>query len=191
MFQLLLFVFSLVLSFSLFNYHTPTLPSNVANTGVAELPYVIANTPITILVVAIILDAVINVCLYVLLSAWRELPRNKLAYEKELDRQRKKDEDKRAVKEKFKQLKERAEQGKSLTVDEEKWLEKYMGPLWYATLKRNKAEEDTKTYYECNRCSHKSDTEAEAKAHIQIHKAAIKDGINVGYKIKKTGLKNE
>jgi Flp pilus assembly protein TadB len=80
--QLLLLLAALFISYFLFNWHIPPAPSDV--TGISVLPYILSNTPIAILVVIIILDGLMNACLYVLIQKWRALPRNKRAYEKQL-----------------------------------------------------------------------------------------------------------
>lgn len=137
MVQFLIFVVSIILSFTIFGFNLSTAPANVTNGGMAaELSYMFSHTPLIILAVMVIIDIAINACLHVLLSKWRELPRTKHAYEKEVAKQREIDNTKAAVKERFKLLKGKVEEGKKLTVEEEKWLKNYMGPIWYATLKK-------------------------------------------------------
>ena len=138
MFQLMVLCFSLIIAATILDYHS-TIPSNIANeTGISIFFYELVHAPAPVLVIMIIIDFVTNLCLSKLLSKWRELPRNKRAYERETAKQRQKDDAKMVIKEKFKRLKEKAESGKKLTEEEEKWLGSYMGPIWYATIKRNK-----------------------------------------------------
>jgi hypothetical protein len=142
MVQFCILIFSLLIVFLLFNYQSSP-PTNVINGGVgAELPYLFATTPILLIILAIIVDALINICLYVLIKKWRELPLNKLAYEKQLAKQHEKENVKKATDNKFKQLKIKAEQGKKLTQEEEKWLKNYMGLIWYASLERKTKNKD-------------------------------------------------
>lgn len=76
------------------------------------------------------------------LSAWRNLPANRAAYQKKYKErlmQTVAQEKARKIDDAtFKRLKEKAEQGKKLTAEEERYLKYRMGAVWYATLNRNK-----------------------------------------------------
>jgi uncharacterized membrane protein (DUF106 family) len=134
MVQLCIFIFSLLIVFLLVNYQPS---SSVTDGGVGTgLSYLFSTTPIILIILGVLVDVIINLCLYVLLKKWHELPQNRRAYEKEMTRQREKESAKKVVDNKFEQLRAKAEQGKKLTQEEEKWLKNYMGPIWYASLKR-------------------------------------------------------
>ena len=99
---------------------------------------VLTNIPFTYLIIAIVIDMFINGGLRIALSAWRNIPANKITYqkkyEKELSQHLSQERAQKADNATFKKLKEKAEQGKKLTLEEEKYLKYRMGAIWYATL---------------------------------------------------------
>ena len=138
MLYLIIFGFSLAISYALFGYKLPSEPTSLNGNVFGELLYAIAHTPIYILITALIISTIIGIITNriasSLISKWNKIKWVRDTHEKELNRQHQ-----QAIREEtFKILKQKAENGENLTAEEEKFLRYMMGPVWYASLKRKR-----------------------------------------------------